>query len=321
MKPKKTGPRIVALGGGTGLSTLLRGLKRLTGDLTALVTVTDDGGSSGRLREELGILPPGDIRNCLVALAEDESLMGALFAHRFDSGASLAGHSFGNLFLAALTQVLGDFERAVKESGRVLNITGTVLPSTTCDVRLQAILADGRRLTGQSAIARAPAPIERVCLLPDDAEALPLALERIAEADLVVLGPGSLFTSVVPNVLVRGVSEALRATSAAVVYIANVMTQPGETDGLDACAHLDGLLRHLDEGIIDLMVVNRVPVPAVLVDRYALEGAAPVVWGEGPAVYRGVRIIPADVVEATSYVRHDPGRLASTLLELASRTA
>ena len=313
---RQDGPRIVAVGGGTGLSTLLRGLKRFTTQLTALVTVTDDGGSSGRLREELGMPPPGDIRNCLVALAADESLMGALFSHRFQTEGSLGGHSFGNLFLAALTEVLGDFDKAIKESSRVLNITGTVLPSTTRDVRLQAVLADGTRLTGQSAIQRAPAAIEQVSLEPADAEALPLALERIAEADLVALGPGSLFTSIVPNLLVRGVREALAATPASVVYIVNVMTQPGETDGYDARAHLDGLLRHLDEGVVDAMVVNRANAPQLLLERYAEEGAAPVVWGEGPGVYRRARVLSADVLELTGHVRHDPLVLAQTLVGL-----
>lgn len=305
----------MAIGGGTGLAALLRGLKRFTSQLTAVVTVSDDGGSSGRLREEMGVLPPGDVRNCLVALAEDESLMSALFSYRFQGG-TLDGHSFGNLFLAALSEVTGDFDLAIKESSRVLNITGTVLPSTTADVHLHALLSDGRHLAGESTIGRAPVSVERVWLEPGDAVALPLALERLAQADLVVLGPGSLYTSVVPNLLVRGVAEALAATPALVVYIVNVMTQPGETMGHDARAHLDGLLRHLREGVVDMMVVNSAPVPAPLLERYAEEGAEPIVWKEGAGDYRGVRVLPADVVEATGHVRHDSLALAQVVVDV-----
>lgn len=321
MNDRTDGPRVVALGGGTGLSTLLRGLKRFTRNLTAVVTVSDDGGSSGRLREELGVLPPGDVRNCLVALAEDESLLSALFSYRFQGKGELSGHSFGNLFLAALTEVTGDFDLAVKESSRVLNITGTVLPSTTRDVRLHALLTDGREIDGQSSIACAPAAIDRVWLRPDDAESLPLALERLAQADLIVLGPGSLFTSIVPNLLVGGMREALAAARAPVVYIANVMTQPGETAGFSPRAHLDALLRHLGEGIVDLMVVNDAPVPQERLVRYADEGAEPVLWTDRDDGHRGVRVLPAPVIEVTDHVRHDPLALAQVLLDLVAEPA
>ncbi len=316
MDQRADGPRIVALGGGTGLSTLLRGLKRFTRNVTAVVTMSDDGGSSGRLRRELGVLPPGDVRSCLVALAEDESLMSALFSHRFQGHGELSGHSFGNLFLAALTEVTGDFDLAIKESGRVLNITGTVLPSTTRDVRLHARLSDGRHIAGQSVIARAPVAIDRVWLSPDDAEALPLALERVAQADLLVLGPGSLYTSILPNLLVGGLREALAAAPAPVVYIANVMTQPGETAGFDPWAHVDALVHHLGEGIVDLMVVNDSPVPESVLARYADEGAEPVLWTEGESSRRGVRAVPAPVVEVSDHARHDPLALARVLLDL-----
>jgi uncharacterized cofD-like protein len=309
-------PRIVAIGGGTGLATLLRGLKRLTTRLTAIVTVTDDGGSSGRLRKDLGVLPPGDVRNCMVALADDESLMGELFSYRFATG-ELAGHSFGNLFLAALTEVTGDFDLAIRESSRVLAISGTVLPSTTSDVHLHALLSDGRELVGESVIGRAPVSVTRVWIEPADAQALPLALERIAEADVVVLGPGSLFTSIVPNLLVRGVAEALAATAAQVVYIVNVMTQPGETAAFGALDHLDGLLRHLEEGVVDVMVVNQTPVPPRLLARYAEEGAEPVVWSGGELHHRGVRIAPADLLRADRLIRHDPDRLARLVVRAA----
>lgn len=310
------GLRIVAIGGGTGLATLLRGLKQLTAHLTAIVTVTDDGGSSGRLRKDLGVLPPGDVRNCLVALAADESLMGELFSYRFATG-ELAGHSFGNLFLAALTEVTGDFDRAIKESSKVLAISGTVLPSTTADVHLHALLSDGRELVGESVIGRAPVSVTRVWIEPADAYAVPLAVERIAEADLVVLGPGSLFTSIAPNLLVHGIAEALAVTSARVVYVANVMTQPGETAAFGALDHLDGLLRHLDEGVVDVMVVNQAPIPAYLLSRYADEGAEPVLWNGGQQEYRGVRIVPADIVLADRLIRHDPERLARLVIEAA----
>jgi uncharacterized cofD-like protein len=309
-------PKVVAIGGGTGLSTLLRGLKMVTDRLTAIVTVTDDGGSSGRLREEMGVLPPGDIRNCLVALADDESLLGALFSYRFSAGA-LSGHSFGNLFLAALTEVTGDFDQAVKVSSRVLNIRGTVLPSTMSDVRLHALLSDGREMAGETSIGRSPVSVERVWLEPSGAEALPLALERIAEADVVVLGPGSLFTSVVPNLIVRGVPEALAAARGPVVYVCNVMTQPGETAGFSAVDHLEALLRHVHEGLIDLMLVNSARVPPNMLARYAEEGAEAVLWTQPEGEHRGVGIVPLPLVEVSDHVRHDPRALAEAVTSLA----
>lgn len=309
--------RVVAIGGGTGLSTLLRGLKRRTEHLTAIVTVTDDGGSSGRLRRELGVLPPGDVRNCLVALADDESLMSALFSHRFTSG-GLAGHSFGNLFLAALTEITGDFDRAIKESSKVLAIRGTVLPSTTRDVRLHALLSDGREVAGESRIGRAPVSVQRVWLEPGDAEALPLALERIRQAQVVVLGPGSLFTSIVPNLLVHGIREALVQTTAPVVYVANLMTQPGETAEFDARDHLDGIIRHVGIGVVDVMLVNEAPVAKESLARYVAQGAEPVTWERGETVYRGVRVIPGDLVGCNEHIRHDPERLADLVLAVAA---
>jgi uncharacterized cofD-like protein len=310
-------PKIVALGGGTGLSELLRGLKRMTAHLTAIVAVSDDGGSSGRLRAELGMLAPGDIRDCLVALADDESLMGDLFAYRFQTG-ELAGHALGNLFLAALTAVTGDFDLAVKESSRVLKIRGTVLPSTTTDVKLAARLEDGRVVRGQSTIGHSSAPIERVWLEPSEAEALPLALEKVARADLVVLGPGSLFTSVLPPLLVPRLREAIAETRARVVYVCNLMTQPGETTSFEALDHLRALQAHVGEGLVDVMLVNSAPLPAGVTDCYAAEGARPVRWRGDPAGAEPVEVRPVPLVAPSGrQARHDPALLARALVELA----
>ncbi len=336
ISPGAHAPRVVAIGGGSGLSALLRGLKRLTPHLTAIVTVADDGGSSGRLRAELGVLPPGDIRNCLVALADDESLLSDLFSYRFKAG-ELAGHSFGNLFLAALTEVTGDFDRAIKESSKVLAIRGTVLPSTTSDVRLHALLSDGRHLVGESLIGRSPVSVERVWLEPEGAVALPLALERIAQADIVVLGPGSLFTSVVPNLLAGGMIEALAAADAPIVYVANVMTQPGETASFSGPDHLRALIGHLGEGVLDAVLVNSTAVPTGLLERYGEEGAEPLEWPDptGAAAARsgvvedvryppadveridGVPVIRRDLLHVTDHARHDPDILAACLASMA----
>ena len=239
-------PRIAALGGGTGLASLLRGLKRAPVDITAIVTVADDGGSSGRLRRELGVLPPGDIRNCLVALADDESLMGTLFQHRFEDG-DLAGHAFGNIFLAALSEVTGSFDLAIQESSRVLNIRGRVLPSTLAQIRLWAERADGEAVCGETSITGGRGPCRRVWLEPEP-RAHPPALEAIAEADLVLLGPGSLFTSVLPHLAVPDLARAVATAPGRRAYLCNVMTQPGETDGFDAVDHLAHVLEAIPGG-------------------------------------------------------------------------
>lgn len=317
-------PRVVAIGGGTGLSTLLRGLKHLTPNITAIVTVADDGGSSGRLRADLGVPPPGDIKECLLALADDESLLGSVFSYRFTAG-DLAGHTLGNLFLAALTEVLGDFDKAVKESSKVLAITGTVLPSTTADVHLHALLADGRRLAGESSIGRSPSSVRRVWLEPGGATALPLALERIAEADIVVLGPGSLFTSVIPSLLVGGTREALTATDACVVYVANVMTQPGETAGFNGPDHVRALVDHLGAGVVDVVLVNSASVPHNALEQYGCLGAEEVVWPESTSeagdgtpsgAVEGVRLVRHDLLRVSDHVRHDPLALATAIVAL-----
>src|SRR5690554_3902621 len=232
------GPRIVTIGGGTGLGTILRGLKKTTDNLTAIVTVADDGGSSGRLRAEFGILPPGDIRNCLIAMADLEPLMEKLMQYRFNGGTGLSGHSFGNLFITAMTGITGDFEKAIEASSQVLAVRGRVYPATLANVQLHAELSDGRKVTGESTIGKSDCSIRRVYMEPSTAEALPEAIKAIEEADVVILGPGSLYTSVIPPLLVRGIREALQNTKAPKVYICNVMTQPGETTGFTASDHL-----------------------------------------------------------------------------------
>nr|NLA06507.1 uridine diphosphate-N-acetylglucosamine-binding protein YvcK [Bacillota bacterium] len=238
------GPKIVVVGGGTGLSTLLRGLKEFTGNLTAIVTVADDGGSSGRLRREMGVLPPGDIRDCLVALADSEPLMARLFEYRFPEGdpTGLGGHAFGNLFIATMSAITGDFDEAVKESSRVLAVRGRVLPSTLENVALVAQCQGGQVVCGESTIGRCSTRIEKVFLKPANPRALPEALESIAEADAIVLGPGSLFTSVIPNLLVEGIADAIRESRAPRIYVCNVMTQPGETDCFTAADHVEAII-------------------------------------------------------------------------------
>ena len=309
------GPRVVAIGGGTGLAALLGGLKMYTSNLTAVVTVADDGGSSGLLRRDMHVLPPGDIRNCLVALADDESLLGRLFQYRFQDG-GLQGHSFGNLFLAALTEVTGDFELAIAESTSVLNVRGKVLPATLEDVQLHAQLEGGERVEGESTItAHARRPL-RVWLSPESPAPLPQSLEAIARADLVVLGPGSLFTSVIPNLLIPGVREALRSTHARVVYVCNVMTQPGETDAFSAADHVEALHRHGAAGLIDAVLVNDTPVSDELAKAYAGQGAARVAADDGRLRELGVHVVHAALAAGSNVFRHDPARLSRTLLRL-----
>jgi uncharacterized cofD-like protein len=309
------GYKVVAIGGGTGLSTLLRGLKRSTTNLTAVVTVTDDGGSSGRLQKELGILPPGDIRNCLVALADDEALVTDLFQYRFSEGEGLSGHSFGNLFLAAMSGITGNFDTAVKESSRVLNIKGRVLPSTLETVRLCAEFADGRVVRGETNISSSHEPIARLFLEPAAPKPLAEVLEAIANADAIVLGPGSLYTSVLPNFLVEGIARAVADARALKVYICNVMTQPGETDAFTAAAHVRALLLQTGARVCDTVIVNDEP-PRRLLEAYAEEGQVPVVPDRTALAALGVRVVSAAVISETQTVRHDPQRLAEVVLRL-----
>jgi uncharacterized cofD-like protein len=307
-------PRIAALGGGTGLASLLRGLKRAPVDITAIVTVADDGGSSGRLRRELGVLPPGDIRNCLVALADDESMMGRLFQHRFADG-DLSGHSFGNLFLAALAEVTGSFDRAIEECSRVLKIRGRVLPSTLEQIRLWAERADGRAVCGETRIAAGDGPCRRVWLEPEPT-AHPPALEAIAQADLVLLGPGSLFTSVLPHLAVPELAEAVAGARGRRAYVCNVMTQPGETDGFDAADHLERVLEAIPGGV-DMVLVHEGPLDPVAAAAYAAQGQEPVTADHGRLEAMGVGVVAADLAERGSMVRHSPEALAEVLIELA----
>jgi uncharacterized cofD-like protein len=305
----------VAVGGGTGLATLLAGLKQHTTNLTAVVTVADDGGSSGLLRRDMGVLPPGDIRNCLVALADDESLMSRLFRFRFPDG-GLQGHSFGNLFVAALSEVTGDFERAVQESSHVLKVRGRVLPATLENVVLEAELQGGTTVMGESTITASERLPLRVWLTPQTPAALPQAVAAVEEAQLVVLGPGSVYTSVIPNLLIPGVREALRRTRARVVYVCNVMTQPGETDRYTAADHLEALYRHGVSGLVDYVIVNDTPVSGGLAASYEATGAEPVRADDERLQRLGVRVVHARVAAAGDYFRHDPERLAAVLVRL-----
>ncbi len=313
------GLKIVALGGGTGLSSLLRGLKPMSSNLVAVVTVCDDGGSSGRLSKDLGLLPPGDIRNCLVALADDESLLSELFNHRFQGDNDLGGHSFGNLFLAALTGVVGDFEEAVQVSSQILAIRGKVLPATTAKVTLCARMQDGKIIRGESAIPKSGGVVEEVFLDPPGATPAPQVLSSFAAADAIIFGPGSLFTSVIPNLLVEGMEESLRAVKVPKIYVCNVMTQPGETDDFGAADHLEALERHVGAGVIDTIVINvETPSPEML-RRYEAQGAKPV----APQIDRlnrmGVRVVGANLLSTHDLVRHDSQKLAAALIDLLAR--
>lgn len=313
------GYKVVAIGGGTGLSTLLRGLKRQTSNLTAVVTVSDDGGSSGRLKKELGVLPPGDIRNCLVALADDEALVTDLFRYRFTEGEGLSGHSFGNLFLAAMSGITGNFDQAVKESSRVLNVVGRVLPATLGVVRLCAELNDGTIVEGESNISLAHRPIKRVFFDPPAATPLDEVIAAIREADAIVLGPGSLFTSVAPNFLVSRIAREVASASAVKIYVCNVMTQPGETDGMTAADHVQALLANAGERVCDYVIVND-ERPSRLLGAYAQEGQVPVEPDIERIAALGLEPVSAAVIGETETVRHDPQKLATVVLGIVNRT-
>ena len=309
------GYKIVTIGGGTGLSTLLRGLKRYTVNITAIVTVSDDGGSSGRLQKELGILPPGDIRNCLVALADDETLVTDLFRYRFETGDGLSGHSFGNLFLAAMTAITGNFDRAVQESSRVLNIKGRVVPATLAVVRLRARLVDGTIIEGETNISKSTKPIEKIYLDPERADPLPEIITAIRDADAIVLGPGSLYTSILPNLLVDRVAREIETSHAVKIYICNVMTQPGETDSYTAAQHVRALLEQAGARICDIAIINDEP-PKKLLELYAQERQIPVVADTDAVAKLGVRPVRARVISETNTVRHDPEKLADVVVGL-----
>ncbi len=304
------GPRIVAIGGGTGLSTLLRGLKEHTGNLTAVVTVADDGGSSGRLRRELGVLPPGDVRNCIAALADAEPLMTRLFQYRFCEGSGLEGHSFGNLFIVAMSDVTGNFEDAIRETSRVLAVRGQILPSTLANVTLSARTHDEETIHGESNITERGTSIREVYLHPENAQANPDTIRAILNADMIVVGPGSLFTSLLPNLLVKGIRQALTVSPALKVYVCNVATQHGETDSFTVGDHFRVLEEHVGGGLFQFVVANS-----------NVQGPLPETWRSEPVkvdgnVFDGARVIAADVVSEENRYHHDPRKLADNVVRL-----
>lgn len=307
------GPAVTVIGGGHGLSVLLRGIKTSTNNVSAVVTVADDGGSSGRLREELGIIPPGDLRNCLVALADTEPLMEKLFQYRFEGNSELAGHSFGNLFIAAMNEVTGDMETALKESSKVLAVKGRVIPASKEHVRLDALMDDGTIVEGESQIPEAHKKIRRVQLFPKKVQAVPAALEAIESADAIILGPGSLYTSIMPNLLVDGVADALKKSKAIKIYICNVLTQPGETDNYTAAQHAKAILDHAGHGVIDYVLVNSTPIPESM---WQGTGAKPVVIDEDKINALGMGLIKEDLMSTKEVGRHDPNKLCAAVMKI-----
>jgi uncharacterized cofD-like protein len=329
--------RIVSIGGGTGLSTLLSGLKKHARggeelpeagspvvEITAVVTVSDDGGSSGRLRRDLDIPPPGDIRNCMAALSEDEPLLCQLFQYRFASGRGLKGHSFGNLFLAAMNQITGDFAQAVKLSSEILAIRGHIFPATSAKVTLEAVLADGAIVRGESRISKSRRPIELIRLRPDNCEPLPETLHAIRKADLITFGPGSLYTSVIPNILVNGISEAIDRSPALKVYFVNLMWQPGETINFSASRHVEAIHTHAGRSLTDCVVLNTARISPALKRKYARANVKPVENDFEKLAELGVKVVTADLLgDATQVprkVRHNPAALAEVVIDLASRS-
>ena len=324
--------RVVAIGGGTGLSTLLKGLKRYVvtpalaasgqatiSELCGVVTVSDDGGSSGRLRKEFNMLPPGDVRNCVVALSEDEALLSRLFQHRFQKGSGLEGHSFGNLFLAALTSITGDFAEAVRLSSEILLTRGHIYPATTSNVELEAEFEDGTRVRGETRITASKGKIRELFLVPPDVQPLPQTLEAIASADLITIGPGSLFTSLIPNLLVRGMGEAIVSSNAVKVYICNLMTQANESLGLSASDHIRALNRHARVQLFDYALINRTPVSPDLKAKYALEGASQITVDLEAIEAIGICPVLGDYLDEDTVARHAADRVASDLMSLMAQ--
>src|SRR2546427_7728019 len=331
----KAGPRdlrVVAIGGGTGRSSLLKGLKRYVPtsaldtsgqttirELCGVVTVSDDGGSSGRLRKELNMLPPGDIRNCIVALSEDEALLSRLFQHRFQKGSGLEGHSFGNLFLAALTSITGDFGEAVRLSSEILLTRGHIFPATTSNIELEALMEDGSRVRGETKITASKGRIKELFLVPPDVDPLPQTLDAIARADLITIGPGSLFTSLIPNLLVRGISQAIVNSSAVKVFICNLMTQANESLGLTASDHIRALNNHAQAQIFNYALINSAPASPDLKAKYALEGANQIVADLDAIKALGVCPVMRGYLEEAGVARHATDRVAHDLLQLVIR--
>jgi uncharacterized cofD-like protein len=316
MNQLKSEPRIVVIGGGTGLSVMLKGLKKYTSNLTAVVTVTDDGGSSGRLRSELGVLPPGDIRNCLVALAETETLMDKVFQHRFNAGDGLQGHNLGNLLLVALTDIAGDFVSAIREVSKALKVRGQVLPATLEYVTLGATMRDGTTVIGETSIRRHDQKIERVFLVPEQCMPVPETLEAIWQADAIILGPGSLYTSIIPNLLVHGVVSAIEQSNAVTCYVSNIMTEKGETDDYSAADHLRVILEHLGKQIIDYVIVNSGSIDEERLKRYRQEDARPVRTASNEIRAMGMRLIEEDLVSDTDVAWHEPDKLAQVIIDI-----
>jgi uncharacterized cofD-like protein len=321
---------VVSIGGGTGLACLLKGVKHGVLDppvleapaqkpwiarLTAVVTVTDDGGSSGRLRKELRVLPPGDVRNCLVALSTDESLLSHLFQYRFEGSGDLAGHSFGNLFLTALTAVTGDFLKAIQVTSDVLSIRGKIFPSTLSDVRLDALMDDGTHVVGETTITRHKQRIRRISLRPQNCQAVPGALDAIRNADLITIGPGSLYTSLIPNLLVRGIVKAIRESKAIKIFIGNLMTQPGETTGLTASDHLAAISEHAGMQLFDGIILNNQPISSPVLARYKRRGSSPVINDYERLRDLGLKIYEDRILSQEKVVRHDPHLLARSVHE------
>ncbi|MGO9403622.1 MAG: gluconeogenesis factor YvcK family protein [Terriglobales bacterium] len=330
----KTGPelRVVAIGGGTGLSTLLKGLKQYVmtpalatpgqptiRELSGVVTVSDDGGSSGRLRKELNMLPPGDVRNCIVALSEDEALLSRLFQHRFQKGSGLEGHSFGNLFLAALTSITGDFAEAVRLSSEILLTRGRIYPATMSSVELEAALQDGTKVRGETRITASKGTIRELCLIPADVEPLPQTLAAIASADLITVGPGSLFTSLIPNLLVRGISEAILESPAVTVFVCNLMTQANESLGLSAADHIRALNGHAGGQLFDYALINQKTASPEMKAKYALEGASQIAMDLEAIEALGVCPVLGDYLEEGAVARHATDRVAHDLMALMSQ--
>jgi uncharacterized cofD-like protein len=314
---------LTTIGGGTGLGNLLRGLKHHVGqeisELTAVVAVTDDGGSSGRLRRDFGVLPPGDIRSCIVALADDEDLLARLFEYRFDNSEGLSGHSFGNLFLAALNGITGDFYQAILTAESVLSVRGRILPATLTDVHLKARGKSGRAYEGESAIGESGEPLRDLSLEPADPPAFPPAVGAIQDADLVLLGPGSLYTSIMTNLLIPGIASAVHSSRGRIVLPLNLMTQPGETDGLDAVDHLEAIERFAGAGVVDTILVNSGEIPSDRLPAYRQEGAVPIEVDREALEERGVEVVEKDLLADGPLVRHDPAKLSRAVLELVGQ--
>lgn len=310
------GPNVVVIGGGHGLSVLLEGLKEYSNNIKAIVTVADDGGSSGRLREEFNVLPPGDIRNCLVALAEAPPLMRDLFQFRFSQGEGLKGHNFGNLFITALSKISGDFDEAIKYASRILAVRGEVIPSTLERVRLVAEHENGEITFGENNIPKSGLPIDKIKLSPGKCLGNEEAIDAIKEADAVVIGPGSLYTSIIPNLLVPNISKVLSDTKALKIYVCNVMTQYGETDGFSASDHVKSIIKHTGSNIIDYCVVNRGSIPRNLLAKYAEEDSEPVKVDVKELHKVGCKVVSENIISNTDYVRHNSKKLARTLMDI-----